>query len=262
MMRNGRPAVMEGLMRLTHMSSLGCVLMLATSVTGFAQDSANVPTSFAQKLSSLERTWTEGGNPEYFSKAANVANELGALEGDHATEAAKLLDVLLRKSVDPLKVDAVDLSAKRNAARAILHATGQPTSEARQAEVKVLAAFLGAVRREFIPNYIPKPAKLNVMPPVAGAGPRIAGMNADAIKDPVAREKYKAAILENSRNTVQNTRQIMLQDLQADFSQPIIERMKRFANTDAVGLSLVQEWVRTANLSDAERAVVFDDQAQ
>lgn len=261
-MRNGRPVVVEGLMRLTQLSSLGCVLMLAASVTVFAQDPANVPTSFAQKLSSLERTWTEGGNPEYFSKAANVANELGALEGDHATEAAQLLDVLLRKSVDPLKVGSVDLSAKANAARAILRANGQPTSGARKEEVKALAGFLGGVRRELIPNFIPKPAKPNVKPPVEGAGPRIAGMDPNAIKDPVAREKYKAAILENRRNGVLNSRQIMLQDLQADFSQPIVDRMKRFANTDEVGLSLVQEWVRTANLTDAERAVVFDSQAQ
>jgi hypothetical protein len=87
-------------------------------------------------------------------------------------------------------------------------------------------------------------------------------MNPDAIKDPVAREKYKAALLENSLNAVQNSRQIMLQDLQAEFSQPIVERLKRFANTGEVGLSLVQEWVRTANLTDAERAVVFEGRAQ
>lgn len=261
MMRNGR-TLLEGLMRLTHMSSLGCVLMLAASVTGFAQEPANVDTSFSQELPSLERTWTEGGNTEYFSQAANLANELGALKGDHATEAAQLLDVLLRKSVDPLKVGAVDLSAKRNAAREILHATGQPTSDARQAEVKALAGFLGAVRRELIPNFIPKPATLNVMPPIEGTGLRIAGMDPNAIKDPVAREKYKAALLQNRRNAVQNSRQIMLQDLQAAFSQPIVERMKRFANTDEVGLSLVQEWAQTAKLTDAERAVVFDHQAQ
>lgn len=261
-MRNGRPAVMEGLMRLTHMSTLGCVLVLATSVTAFAQDPANVPTSFAQKLSSLEHTWTEGGNPEYFGNAADLANELSALKVDHATEAANLLDVLLRKSVDPLKVGAADLSAKAKAARETLGVNRQSTSDVRQEEVKALAGFLGSVRGELIPNFIPKAVKPNVKPPVAGAGPRIAGMDPNAIEDPVAREKYKAAILENRRNGVLNSRQIMLQDLQADFSQPIIERMKRFANTDEVGLSFVQEWVRTAHLTEAERAVVFNSPAQ
>jgi hypothetical protein len=262
MMRNGRLAVPKALMRLTHVFAFGCLLMLAASVTGFAQDPASGPASFAQKISSLERTWTEGGNPEYFDKAGNVANELIALEGDHAAEAAQLLDVLLRKSVDPLKVESVDLSAKANAARAILRAQGQPTSGVRQTEVKALARFLGSVRGELIPNFVPKAVTFNVRPPVEGAGPRVAGMDPNAIADPVAREKYKTALLENRRNSVQNSRQIVLRDLQADFSQPIVERMQRFANTDEVALSLVQEWVRTAHLTDIERAVVFSSPAQ
>lgn len=204
----------------------------------------------------------EGGNREYFSSAPNLANELGALEGAQAAEAAELLDVLLHKRVDPLKAEAVDLSAKANAAREILRANGQQISEARQAQVKGLAGFLGAVRSELIPNFIPKQVTPNVVPPLEGGGFRMAGMNPDAIKDPAAREKYKAAILENSRNGVLNSRQNMLQNLQAVFSRPIVDRMQQFANTDEVGLSLVQEWARTAHLTDAERAVVFGSPTQ
>jgi hypothetical protein len=259
-MRNGRVAIMHGLMRLTYKSTLTCVLIWAATATGFTQDTVDVQTAFAQKLESLERTWTEGGNLEYFMQANGVVNGLKGLGDDEAVNAAVLLDTLLRKNVESVEVGTADLSAKAGAAREILRVNNQAAA-ARPADVKALAGFLGAVRRELIPNFVAKPVTMNVRPP-AGDGPRMAGMDPNAIADPVAREKYRAAILENSRSSVLNSRQIMLQDLQADFSQPIVDRLKRFAETDAVGLSLVQTWVETAHLSDAEVALVFRDLAQ
>jgi hypothetical protein len=260
MMRNGRLAeVINGPGRLTYQFAVACMLILTASTTVFAQATTDVQTAFAEQLDSLERTWTKGGNPEYFVSAKKVANELKGFGGDEAANAAALLDTLLRKNVESVQVGTTDLAAKASAAREILRAEDE-TASARAADVKALAGFLGAIRRELIADFVARPVVANVSPPIGG-GPRMAGMNPNAIADPVAREAYKAAILENSRNAVLNSRQIVLRDLQADLSQPIIDRLKRFANTDAVGLSLVQEWVETAKLTDAERARVFDSRS-
>jgi hypothetical protein len=260
MMRNGRLAVVNGLGRLTYKAAAAFMLILAASTSVFAQATTDVQTAFTEKFESLERTWTKGGNPEYFVSAKKVANELKGLGGDEAASAAVLLDTLLRKNVESVQVGTMDLSAKASAAREILRAEDE-TASARAADVKALAGFLGAVRRELIADFVARPVVANVSPPI-GSGPRMAGMNPNAIADPVAREAYRAAILENSRNAVLNSRQIVLKDLQADLSPPIVDRLKRFANKDAVGLSLVQEWVDAAELTDAERALVFDGPPQ
>jgi hypothetical protein len=257
MMRNGRLAVVDGLARLTYKSAVACVLILASSTVS-AQATIDVRTAFAEKLQFLERTWTEGGNPEYFVSAKKVANELKGLGGDEAASAAVLLDTLLRKNVESVEVGTTDLAAKASAAREILRAQDE-TASARETDVKALTGFLGAVRRELIPDFVARPVVANVSPPI-GAGPRMAGMNPNAIADPVAREAYRAAILENSRNSVLNSRQVVLHDLQEDLSRPIVDRMKQFAKSDASALSLVQEWVQMANLTNSARAFVFDDQ--
>jgi hypothetical protein len=235
------------------------VLILAASAI-FAQATIDVQTAFAEKLQALERTWTEGGNSEYFVSAKKVANELKGLGGDEAASAAVLLDTLLRKNVQSVEVGTTDLAAKASAAREILRAEDESAS-ARETDVKALAGFLGAIRRELIADFVARPVVANVSPPM-GDGPRMAGMNPNAIADPVAREAYRAAILENSRNSVLNSRQIVLHDLQEDFSQPIVDRMKQFAKSDASALSLVQEWVQTADLTNSEHAFVFGDQTQ
>ena len=85
-----------------------------------------------------------------------------------------------------------------------------------QLNAGVLSEFLGKVRGEMIPGYMPKKVTANVMPPVDTTGrdgPRISGMDPDAIKDPAAREHYIQAIRENSLNNACNTRQSMLSDI-------------------------------------------------
>lgn len=243
---------------------LGCVIAVSPATVCFAQPPAQVANamSFDQELAALEGSWSEGGNVEYFAKAADLADGLTKQGATQTASAAKLLDVLVRKRVESIEVGTADLSTKTKVVRQMLREDGAGRSTGVRAEdAKSLAMLLGAVREEIVPNFSAKRVTMNVRPP-AGSGPSVSGMNPDAIADPVARERYKAAILENRRNNVLNSRQRMLREMQTDFAQPIVDLMRQFANQDSVGLSLVQEWVGIARLTSAERAVVFSGPAQ
>jgi hypothetical protein len=252
------PGMEEGFMQLKDISILICVLTLSTYRIGFAQEHSSMSASFARKIASLESTWTEGGNLAYFTKAVSLADELNALPGSQATDAVELLEVLIRKKVESVDVGVNDLSVKAKTAREILQDDSPTTSSLREEKLRALAGFLGSVRQELIADFVAKPVKMNVTPPDSGAGPRIAGMDPNAIADTAAREKYKAAILDNRRHAVLNSRQTMLRNLQAEFTQPILDLMRRTAHSDDMGLNLVQQFATTAQLTASERAVVFN----
>ena len=245
-------------MQLKDISILVCVLSLSTYTIGFAQDQASMSASFARKIASLESTWTEGGNSAYFAKAASLADELNALPGSQVTEATELLRVLVRKKVESIDIGVDDLSVKAKTAREILNDDTSATSGLREEKLSALAGFLGSVRQELMADFVAKPVTMNVMPPDSGGGPRIAGMDPNAIADIGAREKYKAAILKNRQHAVLNSRQTMLRNLQVEFTQPIVDLMRHIAHSDDIGLSLVQQAATTAQLTDGERVTVFN----
>ncbi len=250
-------------MQLLH-AIVGCVIAVSPAMVCLAQPPAQMANvkSFDQALAALESSWSEGGSVEYFARAADLADGLTTQAGARTDSAGKLLEVLVRKKVESVEVGTADLSTKANLARQMLREDDAGRSIGVRAEdVKALAMLLGAVREEILPNFSAKRVTMNVRPP-AGSGPSVSGMNPDAIADPVARERYKAAILENRRNNMLNSRQRLLRDMQADFAQPIVDRMRQFANQDSVDLSLVQEWVRTARLTGVERNIVFSSPAQ
>ncbi len=250
-------------MKLLH-AFLGCVIAVFPAMVCLAQPPAQMANSksFDQDLAALESSWSDGGNVDYFERAAELADGLATQAGAQTDSAGKLLEVLVRKKVESVEVGTADLSAKAKLARQVLRQDGvKRATGARAEEVKPLAMLLGAIREEIQPNFSAKRVTMNVRPP-PGSGPSVSGMDPDAIADPVARERYKAAILENRRNNMLNSRQRLLRDMQADFAQPIVDLMRRFADQDSVGLSLVHEWVLTAGLTAAERAVVFSSPAQ
>lgn len=250
-------------MQLLH-AIVGCVIAVCPAIVCLAQPPAQMARakSFDQELVALESSWSEGGNVAYFARAAELADGLATQAGAQTDSAGKLLEVLVRRKVESVEVGTADLSAKAKLARQMLREDDVGKSiGARAEEVKPLAMLLGAVREEVLPNFSAKRVTMNVRPP-RGSGPGVSGMDPDAIADPVARERYKAAILENRRNAMLNSRQRLLRDMEADFAPPIVDLMRQFANQDSVGLSLVQEWVRTARLTGVERSIVLSSPAQ
>jgi hypothetical protein len=96
------------------------------------------------------------------------------------------------------------------------------TAEQRHRKIMLLASTLGRVRQELIPGYVRRMVTMNVSPPILSGGPMAAGMDPDAIKDPVAREAYKAAILENEINNLTNIRQRKLYAMNRALSRSMI----------------------------------------
>ena len=73
---------------------------------------------------------------------------------------------------------------------------------------KILGEFVGEVHANMIPDYKRLPAPANVMPPIRGGEPMVAGMDPKAIKDPKARAAYEAAIEESKLNGQKNNLQL------------------------------------------------------
>ena len=92
------------------------------------------------------------------------------------------------------------------------------SAEERRATVPLICAYLGEIRNETVPNYERKPVTRNVAPALPPGVPGAAGMDPDAISDPVARAKYKEAIRKNQENSLMNTRQAVLRRMNVEMS--------------------------------------------
>ncbi|MGH8239787.1 MAG: hypothetical protein ACREXP_22635, partial [Steroidobacteraceae bacterium] len=127
-----------------------------------------------------------------------------------------------------------------------------------QEKIRLLAKLLGQIRQELIPEYVPQRVVMNVRPP-AGAGDMrsIAGMNPEAIKDPVARERYKAAIRENSAKAVQNNRQATLRRMETEFARGIVGYLRGAAENPGALRQTVFQSIDQARLTPQERAEVM-----
>ncbi len=218
----------------------------------------------------LERNWkADVGSQEreYYVGAQRIAAELA--DGNQATAnaaALELLGNLVSKRAESREVrdadfdvGAVDLVATATVTRFLL-ANDSVSMEQRHQKVRLLANVLGAFRAEAVPAYAPKRVVSNVAQP-AGV-PGAAGMDPEAIADPVAREKYKAAIRENQLNNLMNQRQQALQGMEGELAKPIVEYMSRVAAIDGTAASIVRRAVVDARLTDAEKAQVMRSAAR
>lgn len=195
--------------RIVRIWAMAALALLLRKEVCFGQDkwAASVNTQISQ----AEDTWNQGDRSEYYSKAAGIAKEIKAnpSKANLNGPASRLLGSLLAKQANATETDASDLSTMQDLA-AYLASHDEVPIEDRRSTVSLLCKYLGRVRKERLPNFRPKPIVANVAPPANVPG--MAGMNPDAIKDPVARAKYKEAIRENDDNARQNRRQHELRD--------------------------------------------------
>lgn len=241
------------------LASYSCVSSGATS------ESTSVPITLDEQLTQLDRAWRAGEGKreyEYYVRAGSFAEGLVAEDPVAANAAAaKVLNSILAKkagSTDAREADfevgAADLFAMAKLSRFLLGNEGA-SMEQRLQNVQLLARVLGRVRTEIVRDYVPKDVFMNVMPPAGVRG--MAGMRPEAISDPVAREKYKAAILQNRLNNLMNKRQERLHEMDQSLAEPIVGYMGRVAATDDTAHGIVLQAIIAARLTAKERADVM-----
>lgn len=235
-----------------------------SAVIGTGQGSTSVSSTLDKEVTQLELTWTPGvgiREHEYYARAGKFADGLSIHEQVIANAAAvKLLSNLLSKKTESFEtreadfdVGAADLVAMEKLARFLL-GNDNVLIKQRREKLTLLAKLLGRVRAEIVPDYVAKRVVANVGPP-AGV-PGMAGMNPEAIADPVAREKYKAAILKNQLNNLMNERQGQLHYMETQFAKPIVEYISRVAASDRAARDIVHQAVLDARLTPLENTEV------
>jgi len=205
------------------------------------------------EVSRLEHLWKAGSTDEYYLEAAKLAN--GILSDPampHKNEvAAQLLESLLSKTESPLKATNDDLFAMHKVARYLL-SSGDGFGKDRRANARLLCRFLGEIRKEIVPNYIDKPVFENVAPPLAT--PRAAaGMDPEAIADPVLRAQYKEDIRRNRQNALMNTRQFVLRYMDLAMGPRITAYLAAAFRGEETQSPFLDDLIRCARLSDEEK---------
>ena len=234
--------------------------ILATSIVGYGNvclSKDQEPIAMLDKqVSQLEGLWEAGKTQEYYAEAASIANHImvDSTSGNINRVAARLLESLLSKAAQLPKTSPDDLFVMQKVASYLVTNANASTEEQRT-NVRLVSRFLGEIRKEIIPNFKRKSVTLNVSPPPGVAG--MAGMDPEAIRDPIARAKYKAAIRENQSNNLLNTRQTVLRNIEREVSEPIVRYMiATFQAWDGGSSALVAECIKNARLTDEEREEV------
>lgn|SRR5574337_97358 len=218
---------------------------------GMDQEAAKLDREVLQ----TEDLWKAGNAREYYSKTKKIAADIkmNSPRGDLDKIAAKLLDSLLSKEAKVEETGLDDLSAMNKLA-SYLTANTNVTSEDRRINVKLLCKYLGKIRKEIVPNYQPKPVVPNVAPPPGVPG--AAGMSPEAIKDPVAKAKYEAAIRENQVNNLENSRQAELRSTETDMSPPVKAYMVETFRVGDISSDSFTQCINNAHLDDKEKEEV------
>ena len=236
---------------------LGSILFVSTfcCCTSCLANEGEVKPRVGRQLVELEEMWAVGKTDEYCRHAANLAKDIvaGKRDAESVGAAATLLEGLLAKESTVKDSEVGVLAATEGLAFYIAKSDKEITPD-RQKLVPLLARYLGHVRNERVPDFRPLHVVANVSPP-AGV-PGFAGMNPDAISDPVAKSNYLKAIQENRQNNLTNRRQALLERVERRTSRPIMEYMVSTIRNGGVPTALVAEWVNSARLNEKEREEV------
>ena len=209
-----------------------------------------------KKVIQNEDTWKTGQMRDYYAQASSIANDISATHAQAGinTVAATLLHNLMSKDVPPAEIGAEDLWIMVKITATLLSATDAPATD-RQNIVQLLSKFLGRIRSEIVPNFVPKHVVANVPPPVGVTG--AAGMDPEVISDPIAKSTYEDSIRENQENNRINSRQTALRRIDRQMSSAIIEYMIQTLSMGEASSSLVAECINGAGLNDNEKAAVL-----
>ena len=219
--------------------------------------------SLYEQVSQNEDMWKAGKTSEYYQRATEIIKDIKGAAASGRTNlnevAATLLDNLLSKEVRIEEVDdhfeVEDLSAMERVA-GYLNLRQASSANERQRVGRLLSRYLGRIRKELIPDFKPNPTVQNVIPPPGTPGPMIAGMDPDAIDDPVAKAKYKAAIRQNHLDAVQNGRQLFLARCDVIAREQIINYLVEATNAGALTSADLAECVKSATLTEDEKKEV------
>ena len=241
-------------------SALAALVFMVQSFALVAAETSEKRNALDDKLIHLEALWKSGARREYYMEADRIAKELHSQDRAAANAGAlRLLNGVAAKSPRPedaVDIEVADLSAMEQSARVLLEDDAMP-DEQRQEKVRLVAWVLGRIRLELVPAYVPQPVVMNVLPPAgAGKGPIIAGVDPETVRDPIARERYKAAIRENQAKAVQNTRQRTLQCMEMELARPIVGYLSRAAREEGAMRQAVLQSIDQARLTATERAEV------
>ena len=216
----------------------------------FAQNAGSG--SMDMEISQMEDIWNQGDRGRYYSKGAAIAKEIKvkSSKANLNGPAAKLLGSLLAKQVNPEEAGTSDLSTMRDLAAYLASNDDVPIDE-RRLTASLLCKCLGKVRKEKVPNFMPKPVVSNVAPPPDVPG--FAGMSPDAIKDPAAREKYKSAIRENQDNARNNSRQREIKRVEWAVSKKLKSYLPRAFKARDISMPVLPQCLNDAGFNDQER---------
>ena len=195
---------------------------------------------------------------DYYSQASSIANDIASTHTQAGinTVAALFLQNLMAREVPPAEIGADDLWIMGKISATLLSATDVSETD-RQEIVLLLSKFLGRIRSEIVPGYVPKHVVANVPLPEGVAG--MAGMNPEAISDPIAQAKYEASIRENQENNRINSRQVALRRLDKQMSRPVVEYIIQTLGANVAPRELVEQCIRDARLNDSEKAEVIQE---
>lgn len=214
-------------------------------------------TMLDKQILQVEDIWKAGNTREYYSKVASITRDIMAnsTKSNLNKVAAKLFDNLISKEAKIGEVGVDDLSAMQKLASYLI-SNNNVSIEERRINVLLLSKYLGKIRKEIVPNFKPKRVVANVAPP-PGTPCAVSGMSPKAIKDPIARAKYEAAIRENQENNLMNSRQAKLRSIEWEMSKPIIGYIIGTFHAGDRTSVLFTECINAAALNDKEKEEVM-----
>lgn len=218
--------------------------------TCYGQDKADA--SMNTQISEAEDSWSKGDHRKYYSKAADIAQEIrvNSSKTDLSSAAAKLLENILSKQVDPAEAGTSDLATMQELA-SYLVSNDDVSAENRRNNVRLLCKYLGKVQKERVPDFKPKPVFENVAPPPGVPG--VAGMSPEAIKDPAARAQYEEAIRGNRENRALNARQTKLRSMEWSMRKQLKGYMLKTFKAEDVASTALSECMKDAGFDGKEQ---------
>jgi hypothetical protein len=210
-----------------------------------------------QEVTQLEETWKTESAFEYYAQADGI---MKAIIADSArvnlnTVASRLFKNLLSKELKAKDVGITDILVMKKLTLFLISTGDAISLDERQNNTGLLSDFLGRIRNEMVIDYKPKIVFANVSPPTGVLG--MAGMSPDAIKDPIAKANYEAAIKHNRENNASNARQRALVESDKEVSRPIIAYMIETFRAGHAPSDLLNRWISAAMLSEHEKANVL-----
>lgn len=211
-----------------------------------------------QKWERLEASWQNQRPVAYYALANELINEIrtNAVPDDVNGNVASLLGHVLSKGVGPKEgVVREDLAVIERLAQLLISVEDTATTEERRTNVVLLATCLKCVKKAHVEGYEPKKVYMNISPPYIPSGydkPVMAGMNPEAITDPVMKAKYADLLLKNARNNDENVRQMELEVLQRPLRRLLIHYMEVSAMKRSLAPDLIKIGAEAAGVSEDE----------